>query len=133
MLFKNMSQNVICRQNLTFYDSIANDYIDNVVFTCDSEIILETDTIVMIKKSNFIKKNSDATYLPIDTIKNAVITITYSKEKECDKIIKGNIIYDNTEYEIRHYCIFASRQIGKWGYDNIGICFLNSNLFGMNC
>jgi hypothetical protein len=52
-----MSHSVLQKQNITFYDNEDGDYLDNAVYRCDSEIILDTDSIVLI--TPFYISNAD--------------------------------------------------------------------------
>jgi hypothetical protein len=118
------------KQLITFYND--NEYIDNIVYRCDSEIINETDNFIIVKKSNFIivkKSNFVNVYEDVKSVKNIVVIITYFREKDYDNFLRGYIYFENKEYEIDNFTRFASKQIGKYGYDNIGVCYLSKNIF----
>ena len=119
---------MIQKQNIIFYSNEENEYINNIVYRCDSEIISETDNFIIIKKYNLIKINTEINTEYIND-KNIFIIITYYKEKDYNKFLRGYIYFENKEYEIGYYCRFGSKQIKEYCYDNIGICYLSKNIF----
>jgi len=114
------------KQCITFY--VYNEYIDNIVYNCDSEIIEETDTTLVVKKSNFVKRGNIDDVTPING-ENTFVIITYSKKKDYDKFLTGYIYFENKENEMNNFVSFASKQVGNWCHDNIGVCYLENNIF----
>ena len=108
------------KQYITFFDSIEDEYINNMVYKCDSEIILETDNFFILKKSNFTLNNN-----------NIIIILFFEKKDNPYKeiFIRGYIYYKNKEYKINNYLRYVSLQIGEFCYDNIRVCYLDKNIF----
>ena len=88
--------------------------IQNTVYVCDSTLLFMSDNYVIVHKKIILSESED----PINMF------ITYSTG-----FVRGYIYKDNQEYEILNYLLYNSLQIGNFGYDCIGICSINQNIF----
>ena len=120
---KEKKKNIYEKQKITFFINFNHEFIDNIVYLCDSEIISEQENILIVKKSNLVKIGD--TEESITNSKDIVILLNYYREKDYDKLLTGYLYLDNKHYKISNYARFASRQIGNFCYDNIGICYLD--------
>jgi hypothetical protein len=114
-------------QNITFFVESNHEFIDNMVYVCDSEIISENGNLLIVKKGNLKPIGNNP-----ETIKNSntiVAILTYIREMERDTFVRGYLYYEKKEYEITNYVRYNHRQIGEWCYDNIGFCYLHENIF----
>jgi hypothetical protein len=125
----NINNRIGMKQKITFYAN--NEYINNKVYDCDSEIICETENFFVVKKNNLklISPNKEEKGEEKDT-KHIFVIITYRKNEKIDEFIRGYIYIENTEYSINSFTRYTSLQIGKYAYDNIGTCYLQNNIFG---
>jgi len=124
---KEIEMNKYEKQKITFFINFNHEFLGNNVYLCDSEIISNQDNILIVKKSNLVKMGDKKE--SIINSKNIVILLSYSREKDYDKLLTGYLYMDNKDYKISDYVRFESRQIGNFCYDNIGICYLDENIF----
>jgi hypothetical protein len=114
------------KHKIAFYNKKDNEYIDNIVYMCDSEIISKIDNIFIAKKSNLVKMFD---YSKSSINENLVIIFTYVRIPEYDQVLRGYLYFENKEYKITNYVRYSSLQIGSCCYDEIGICYLDENIF----
>jgi hypothetical protein len=114
-------------QKITFYIDSNHEFIDNMVYLCDSEIISENGNLLIVKKGNLKPLGNQE--VTINHSHNITVILTYIREKEYDKFVRGYLYYENKEYEIANYVQYNHIQIGEWCYDNIGFCYLHENIF----
>jgi hypothetical protein len=97
-------------------------YIGEAVFSCDSGLVCKNQNYKLIhKKINTLNGTQFDIHL----------TFTLNEDDSNDFILlRGYIYKNNKEYNVESYQMYASKQIGDYCYDKIGVCKISEYIFG---
>lgn len=111
----------ITRQYVVF--EYNGKYVGGDVFSCDSCLVCKNENYKLIHK-----RMNTSNRIQFDIH----LTFTLNKAESNDfTLLRGYIYKNNKEYNvIESYQMYASKQIGDYCYDKIGVCKITEDIFG---
>ena len=103
-----------CR--IVFFDNKTSYWESDKIYFCKYK------TITMVSNPNFYISHIQIESLKID------IVIMYEIKYGLAEFIRGSLYKEDKEYEVLFYARYMSLQIGKYGYDDVGICKLEYDI-----
>ena len=105
------------KSKIVFFDNKTAYWESDKIYNCEYKYI------DMVSNPNFFIAHIKVNDLEID------IVIMYEKKDNLDQFVRGTLFKENVEYEVLFYARYVSLQIGKYGYDDIGTCKVDCDLF----
>ena len=105
------------KSRIVFYDNKTAYWESDKIFICEYKYIN------MVSNPNFFIAYIKVSDLKID------IVIMYERKDGIEQFVRGTLYRGNVEYKVLFYARYASLQIGKYGYDDIGTCKLEYDIF----
>jgi hypothetical protein len=98
------------KSKIVFYDNKTCYWESDKIYICSYKYI------DMISNPNYL-----ITHIQVDSLKIDIV-IMYEKKDGIEEFVRGYLYKEDKEYEIYFYARYVSLQIGKYGYDDVGIC-----------
>ena len=105
------------KSRIVFYDNKTSYWDSDKIYYCKYKFMK------MDSNPNFYKSHIQIESLKID------IVIMYEIKDGLPEFVRGTLYKDNVEHDVLFYARYQSLQIGKYGYDDIGTCKVDCDLF----
>ena len=105
------------KSRIVFFDNKTSYWESDKIYYCKYK------TITMTSNPNFYISHIQIESLKID------IVIMYEIKDGLPEFIRGSLYKEDKEHEVLFYARYVSLQIGKYGYDDIGTCKLEYDIF----